>query len=186
MVVINAGRSLYGMRGRTEEEDRLVSRSVQTGSQALMLYAFAIECLFKAHYLKSGEILYVDGCVKKVPGVSASHDLLQLCDALGLQNRFNKAQRTVLDRLTLWTEIGRYPAPLKSTRHGHKLLSGGRMYMRGLWGHQNEVTTYEILALLYAGLGEEMPSYAAILLEASQKQDEWVMAQQQRSDATPA
>lgn len=185
MVMINAGRSLHGMRGRTEEEDRLASRAVQTGNQAQMLYAFAIECLFKAHYLKSGGILYVDGCVQKIPGVSASHDLLQLCDAVGLRKHFNKSQRTVLDRLTLWTEIGRYPAPLKSTRYGHKLLSNGWMYLRGVWTYQDEETLYEILGLLYAELGEEMPAYATILLEARQKQDEWMRAAQQRSVEGP-
>jgi len=175
MTVVNAGRRLIGHPDveRTAEEDDLVSRSVQTVGQALMLYAFAIECLFKAVYLKADGVLYVNGTVNKLSGVSISHDLLQVCDAVGLKDYFDQDQKTVLDRLTLWTEIGRYPAPLKSTRYGHKLLDNGWMYMRGIWSYTDEVTTFRILEALYLRLEEEMPIYAQILLEAQQNSEDW-------------
>ncbi len=176
MTVINGGRSLLWVRDRSDAEQELVSRSVQMSSQALMVYAFAIECLLKAYYLNSGNDLYVDGQLKKIPDVKASHDLIQVCDAVGLSTLFDNEQSNVLDKLTLWTEIGRYPAPLKSTRFGHKILANGDMKTKGIWSFSEEAIIFQILKLLYEKLGCEMPSYANILLEAQENVDSWLQS----------
>jgi hypothetical protein len=166
MRMINSGRALLDNFARSPEEHALVSRSTQTIATTLMLYAFAIECLMKAHYVVSGHKLYDGGVLKQIPGVKPNHDLLKLCRAVELFDEFEPRQIEVLDKLTLFSEVGRYPGPANSIRYGHKLVDGGKgMKMKGIWGGDEYAVTHQVLEKLYQKLGETMPVHANVLLE---------------------
>ena len=74
----------------------------------LLLRACAVECALKAMWLRQGNTLGRDGRLQKIPG-SRGHELIPLTEAVGW--RVSEAERVVLDRLSLWNELGRYPTP---------------------------------------------------------------------------
>ena len=75
-----------------------------------MLRAMALECLFKALWLKKGGKLAKDGKYVKIPGTN-DHNLLSLADRVsekcGLS--INSDDRELLKRLSLSISRGRYP-----------------------------------------------------------------------------
>jgi hypothetical protein len=72
-----------------------------------MLRGFALECLFKAVWVKRGNQLASGGRLQPIKG-AAPHDLLQLADKLQFQCATN--ERDVLKRLSLFiASVGRYP-----------------------------------------------------------------------------
>jgi hypothetical protein len=72
----------------------------------LLLRAFALECFFKAMWLKGGGKLAVQGQFEKVPGVN-NHDLPGLADKVSFP--LQPKERECLSRLTHFGVFGRYP-----------------------------------------------------------------------------
>lgn len=84
-----------------------VSEGERSQPSELMLRGFALECLFKAVWVKRGNQLASGGRLQPIKG-AAPHDLLQLADKLQFQCAPN--ERDVLKRLSLFiTSVGRYP-----------------------------------------------------------------------------
>ena len=109
----------------------------------LLLRACALECAFKAMWLRQGHKLGENGRLVKIPG-SHGHELVPLAAAVGFS--VSDAERAVLDRLSLWNETGRYPTPLNwskwTTQETGGLLvireSGEKHRMRFSWSIENE------------------------------------------------
>src|SRR5439155_2222868 len=73
----------------------------------IMLRGFALECLFKALWVKRGNVLASQGKLQKIPDVG-NHELLQLADKLELE--CEPKERDLLKCLVLFTtSVGRYP-----------------------------------------------------------------------------
>jgi hypothetical protein len=84
-----------------------ISDAERSHPSELMLRGFALECLFKAVWVKRGNKLASGGKLQPIKG-AAPHDLLQLSDTL----QFSSAppERDLLKRLSLFiTSVGRYP-----------------------------------------------------------------------------
>lgn len=75
-----------------------------------MLRAMALECLFKALWIKSGEILAINGKYKKISGTN-DHNLVSLADKVlsKFAIKINGEERDILKRLSLDVTGGRYP-----------------------------------------------------------------------------
>ena len=82
---------------------------------ALMLRAFAVECLLKARWLKTpGARLAKEGSWVPIPGIN-NHDLVGL--ARTTRFRLSTAQISVLNRLTHFSVWGRYPIESHWSKH---------------------------------------------------------------------
>ena len=73
----------------------------------LLLRAAAVECFIKAVYVSRGGSLAEGGRYKSPGGLA--HDLVALAAAAGLA--LDDKETTLLRRLSLWIERGRYPQP---------------------------------------------------------------------------
>src|SRR5262249_1101662 len=81
-------------------------------------------CLFKALWVKRGNVLALQGKLQRISGVG-NHELLQLADTLGFKCKPN--ERDLLKRLSLFmTSVGRYPIATDwSKTKPQKAFSGG-------------------------------------------------------------
>jgi len=87
----------------------VMPEALRTLSAELLLKGSSLECLLKALYLKKGfGKLIKAGTYKKINNVG-EHNLLDLVDHLKIS--FSKEERFLLNRLTLFTKMGRYPVP---------------------------------------------------------------------------
>lgn len=152
---------------RTPAQLRAASRSMTVHQTALMLYAFAIECLCNAAYLKSNGMLYnADGRLVGIPQ-AGTHDLRLLCQTVGLHTRLSKGELELIDKLTLWHATGRYPTPNKYTVYGRQLLARNRLKMRGIWAiGSDERTLRRVLGKCYRHIGRRVPPSASLLIAA--------------------
>ncbi len=95
----------------------------------LMLAGMAMECLFKAVWVKRGNKLAEDGLAVRVRG-AGSHDLVQLAEVLQLT--LSDLEKDVLRRLSYFISAGgRYPVPkdaeelrLTRTPRGGRAMAG--------------------------------------------------------------
>jgi len=109
----------------------------------LLLRSCAVECALKATWLKKGIRLGEHGKLVSIPG-SAGHDLVALAKSVDFST--SDAERAVLDRLSLWNEIGRYPTPVNRKKWTTTDVSGvlavaesGEQHrMRFSWSVDNE------------------------------------------------
>ncbi len=165
--VIEWRRYLGPSENKTPAQLRAVSRSMTVLDTALMLYAFAIECLCNAAHLKGNGKLYSPaGRLMTIPG-AGTHDLRLLCQAVGLHTRLSKHELELVDKLTLWHATGRYPAPNKYSVYGRQLLVNNRLRMRGIWGiGGDERTLRRVLGKSYRHIGRRVPRSASLLTAA--------------------
>lgn len=165
--VIEWRRYIGPFDSRTPAQQRAVSRSMTVHQTALMLYAFAIECLCNAAYLqRSGKLYGADGRLMRIPS-AGTHDLQLLCQAVGLKAGLSKPELELIDKLTLWHATGRYPTPNKYTVYGRQLLTGNRLRMRGIWGiGGDERTLRRVLGKCYRHIGRRIPPSASLLTAA--------------------
>jgi len=97
----------------------------------LMLKGMAVECLFKALWVKRGHSLVIDGKYVSVPG-AGDHDLVQLAGVLQLT--LSDFEKDLLRRLSHFIEYGgRYPVPknaekLRATATTWSSPSDGRLF----------------------------------------------------------
>lgn len=111
---------------------------------ALMLLAFAIECLLKALWLKQGNLLAENGKLVKIPNTH-DHNLVEYGNVTGLV--FSKNEKVVLNRLfKISVSLGRYPIPIKFEHsHLHKTPIAG--YQTDLhWGFSDDVIVDKIIS----------------------------------------
>ncbi len=90
----------------------------------LMLRSFGIECYFKALYLLKGNILYENGSLNKSFG--KEHNLTVMADKLVDYMSFTEIDYSILDTLTFYNEMGRYP--VMSSMSKLKSFTGDRMW----------------------------------------------------------
>jgi len=101
-------------------------------SSAMLLYGFAVECLFKATWLKNGNKLVEDGKYKGV-GVS-DHKLHDLADKVSFN--ITQKERDVLKRVSIiMTSIGRYP--IAKNWNETRI----RRFLKGGWGRPDYLAT---------------------------------------------
>lgn len=151
---------------RTIEEERIVRRGTQTYSVKLMLFGFAVECLLKAHYLKRGGKLYVDGKLRHPKRLAKSHNLAELAQVLECSELFDEKQLDVLDLLSARNEMGRYPVHAKYDQYGLQpgVRPNGFARFYGLWDEGKSAEVFGIIRTIYRSLGEEIPASARSLL----------------------
>jgi hypothetical protein len=111
----------YSLQNRDEFEsyaDEIESGAI--GSKVhiviLMLWAMAVEDLFKAMLLKSGEKLYENGEYQKAKGRN-DHKLDKLANMISKKNLFifSIDEMNLLQRLSSYIIIGRYPVPTRAS-----------------------------------------------------------------------
>ncbi|MFC1489752.1 hypothetical protein ACFL6K_00935 [Candidatus Latescibacterota bacterium] len=75
-----------------------------------MLRAMALECLFKALWLKSGELNVENNRLKKITGAN-DHNLKKLAEIVSdkIDLNVNEEENEILNRLSLYMSAGRYP-----------------------------------------------------------------------------
>lgn len=79
------------------------------GPSEKMLRGFALECLFKALWVKRGNLLASNGRLQKIPNVG-NHNLLQLAQKLNF--KCEPIEQDLLKRLSIFMRsVGRYPIP---------------------------------------------------------------------------
>ena len=107
----------------------------------LLLKGSSLECLFKALYLKmgKGELVSESGYVK-IAGVS-EHNLLDLADIFDLT--FTIEERFVLNKLTLYTKMGRYPIPKNWYDNKIQNLPNGGKGSKLFWQYPSDDLIYE-------------------------------------------
>lgn len=150
---------------RTPEEEATVRRGHRTFSPSLMLFAFAIECLLKAIYLRSGGVLYADGKYQRPKGLKSSHNLLELAEAFGSSHIFSDDDREILDLMSAQNEKGRYPVHTRFDAYGLQPPNEkGESKFYGLWGPRRNEQVYQVLQVIYRNLNEEIPQAATALL----------------------
>lgn len=147
--------------GATNEQFEDASRSLGRRLQSLMLFAFAVECLCKAYYLRqgNGNAMYDRGKLKWLPNVTDAHHLVQIATATGVTAFLSADQLHVLEKLTVMTEIGRYPTPAKTGRYYHDEATGAHpsQVMRSVWMATNDGMVKSAIEALYEALGEPAP-----------------------------
>jgi hypothetical protein len=163
----NMGLNDVPDEGATDAQLDAASRSLGRRLQSLMLYAFAIECLCKAHHVRNGNSMADQGQVKSLPGVNQAHDLLSVAEATGVKDLLTKAEQSVVDKLTLMTEIGRYPTARKADRYYHAAPSGPAPWqtMRSVWTSQDQAHLKTAIEALYGALREPLPEGLDVLVE---------------------
>ncbi len=117
-----------------------------------MLRACAVECLLKALLLMRGKTLAREG---QYDGPQ-HHKLVDHADKAGFS--MTAVDRYLLERLSLWNTIGRYPIPLGSrdwfTTNVQGLEArfdwGSKARVRMHWGIQDEAPFEDLLARLHA------------------------------------
>ena len=165
--VLNGGAATD--KPRTDDEEATVHRGHQTHTIGLMLFAFAIECLLKAVFLKRGGKLYREGKLNIPRRPSRTHNLLDIAEALDCSSLFTNQQQEVLDLLSARNEMGRYPVHSKFDTYGLQPPNGNdpvRFY--GIWDARKSAIVFDIIRLLYTELGEALPADASALLEESE------------------
>ena len=84
-----------------------VPEELQVSSSVMLLYGFAVECLFKALWLEQGNFLVIDGEYKSPKG-AGDHKLHELADITNFKT--SKEEREILVRASIIiTSTGRYP-----------------------------------------------------------------------------
>ncbi len=175
-------RKLYipsrGGQSRTPEEQKLVTKSMTVHSTAIMLYAFAIECLLYAIYLKSNRDLFKDnGDIQKIRD-GVTHELLKLSMFVVFSDVLSDCEKTLVDKMTYYVVIGRYPLPGKLRdvgyqfrNGGHSTFSGKWLYTRGFWANENdEAILADVFTKLFHHLVIELPDEIAVLKAVSRNQ----------------
>lgn len=90
-------------------KERKMTNSVDTFLPELMMWAYSIECLLKAVYLKTGGKLIQE---KKLIPKWGSHNLVQFAHDVGI--KLSDDETGILKELTIVaTSIGRYPIAKK-------------------------------------------------------------------------
>jgi hypothetical protein len=126
--LLSAARLLRAARDAARQSTIKVGDAVSDGERAfpseIMLRGFALECLFKALWVKRGHVLALQGKLRRTPG-AGNHELLQLADTLEFKCEPN--ERDLLKRLSLFTtSVGRYPIATDwSKTKIQKAFSGG-------------------------------------------------------------
>lgn len=153
-------------RPRTAKEEEIIRRGHQTHSIGLMLFAFSIECLLKALFLKRGGVLYENGRFKSPTRLAKSHNLLEIAESYACSTLFTEHQCEILDLLSARNEMGRYPVHSKYDSYGTQPPSSdGFSRFYGLWDASKSATVFDILNILYQELDDEIPSEADELRE---------------------
>ena len=111
--------------------------------------------------------MFKDGRLKKLPSVSDSHHLVQIATATGISAFLSPEQLQVLDKLTLMTEIGRYPTPAKSDRYYHELATGPHpsQQMRSVWMAADDVRVRQAIEAIYAAMNQPTPAELSALTD---------------------
>ncbi|MFC1539798.1 hypothetical protein ACFL6H_10275 [Candidatus Latescibacterota bacterium] len=95
-----------------------------------MLRAMAIECLFKALWLKLGKNLVINGEFKKIPNTN-NHDLCSIEKIISkiIDLKISDNENDLLKELSFYNSHGRYPIPKKWTiRKNHLDYGLGNKY----------------------------------------------------------
>ena len=109
----------------------------------IMLRGFALECFFKALWLKRGNKLAKDGKFLGISGVG-SHELVQLADRL--EFKCTGKERDMLGRLSIFVlSIGRYPIPTEWSRNRIRRLHDGGFGPPTYWGSPADDAAFDRL-----------------------------------------
>lgn len=139
-----------------EEYSKVDQASIKTGEVVpekarvfgvvRMLRAMALECIFKALWIKSGETLAKDGKYFKIPNTN-DHDLLTLLDAIKTKFSFstNSKERDFLKRLSLSIAGGRYPIHKSWESTMLQSLHGGGIGSPYYWVFPTDEKTFSSL-----------------------------------------
>jgi len=120
-----------------------VSEGEKSQPSELMIRGFALECFFKALWVKKGNQLASGGKLQPIKG-AAPHDLLQLADTVAFQCGPN--ERDVLKRLSLFTtSVGRYPIATEWGRTRIQKSFDGGSGPPTYWASPRDYTTYDAL-----------------------------------------
>lgn len=128
-------------------------------AQGLMLYGFAMECLCKGYYLMQSNVLHSGGKLKAIPGVKPAHDLRKIAIATGVAAALTEEELNAIDKLTIFTELGRYPVAADVHRYLHAQSSPdpiGRV--RQVWFAPHFIYLKGAIAKLYGLLDSPAPS----------------------------
>lgn len=119
----------------------------------IMLRGFALECLFKALWVKRGNRLASKGELQKIPGVG-NHELLQLAQKLDF--KCAPTEKDLLKRLSLvTTSVGRYPIATHWSKTKIQKTFGGGKGPPTYWESPRDDNAYKsIVTRLEAELGK--------------------------------
>ena len=103
-----------GVLKKIEKGENPSAKSSRIFGVAQMLRGMALECLFKAIWLKGGGKLAIDGKYKGIPYTN-DHNLISLYEEVSKKIDLNITddEKHLLKRLSLVITVGRYPIPKK-------------------------------------------------------------------------
>ncbi|MBN1294945.1 MAG: hypothetical protein JXB48_24125 [Candidatus Latescibacteria bacterium] len=127
-------------------DSALKPRELEVFSVVKMLRAMALEDLFKALWLKSGEELVNDGEYKKIPNTN-DHNLIFIADKVSekIDCEINAPERDLLKRLSLSITGGRYPIQSSWVNSKIQKYFGGGFGPPGVWHFPKDEKLFDTL-----------------------------------------
>ena len=147
--LLSAARVLRAARDAVYEFPIDVGDPITDGekvfSAEIMLRGFALECHFKALWVKRGNVLTSQGRLQKIPGVG-NHDLFQLAKKLGFN--CEPIEGDLLKRLSLFMiSVGRYPIATDWSRTKVQKIFGGGEASPTYWMSPRDDNAYNAILM---------------------------------------